>query len=151
MKINRTPQREINIPDSRIHAVLYFIAPTGHALTPLDILVMKKISKIANVVPVIGKSDSLMPDELAEFKQRIKQEIEFHGIKIFPQDDIDESFFAPGSTEEKEYKNSQQKLRDSIPFAVVGSERNIVVNGKAIRARRTRAGIINGISINSGR
>ena len=32
-----------------------------------------------------------------------------------------------------------------IPFAIVGSERNIVINGKAVRGRRTRSGIINGI------
>ena len=32
-----------------------------------------------------------------------------------------------------------------IPFAVVGSERNIVVGGKAVRGRRTRTGVINGI------
>ena len=124
--------------------MLYFIAPTGHALSPLDIIVLKKISKIANVIPVIAKSDSLMPDELAAFKQRIKQEIEFHGIKIYPQDDLEDNFFVPGSSEEKAYKEERQKLKDSMPFAVVGSERNIVVGGKAVRARRTRAGVING-------
>lgn len=32
-----------------------------------------------------------------------------------------------------------------IPFAIVGSERNIVVGGKAVRGRRTRTGVINGI------
>ena len=72
---------------------------------------MKKISKIANVIPVIAKSDSLMPDELVAFKERIKQEIEFHGIKIYPQDDIDENFFVPGSPEEKAYKDLQQKIK----------------------------------------
>ena len=85
-----------------------------------------------------------MPDELAAFKQRIKQEIEFHGIKIYPQDDLEDNFFVPGSSEEKAYKEERQKLKDSMPFAVVGSERNIVVGGKAVRARRTRAGVING-------
>ncbi|KAJ3295428.1 cell division control protein [Blyttiomyces sp. JEL0837] len=36
-----------------------------------------------------------------------------------------------------------QSIRDLIPFAVVGSERNIVVDGKAVRGRRTRWGLIN--------
>lgn len=59
-----TPQREQRISDTRIHVVLYFIGPTGHALTPLDIAVMKKLAKVSNVVPVIAKSDSLTPEEL---------------------------------------------------------------------------------------
>jgi septin 3/9/12 len=31
-----------------------------------------------------------------------------------------------------------------IPFAVVGSEKNIVVNGKQVRGRQNRWGFING-------
>lgn len=34
----------------------------------------------------------------------------------------------------------QQEL---IPFAIVGSERNVVVDGKAVRGRKTRWGVIN--------
>ena len=40
----------------------------------------------------------------------------------------------------------QQSL---IPFAVVGSEKNIVVNGQQVRGRQNRWGTINGTSINS--
>ncbi|KAJ1533320.1 cell division control protein, partial [Cladochytrium tenue] len=36
-----------------------------------------------------------------------------------------------------------QLIRDLLPFAVVGSERNVVVDGKAVRGRRTRWGMIN--------
>jgi septin 3/9/12 len=106
-----TPQRDTRIPDTRVHAVLYFIAPTGHALTPLDIVVMKKISKIANVIPVIAKSDSLMPDELAAFKRRVKTEIEFHGIKVYPQVDMDEDSYIPGSEADRANKQAFQTLR----------------------------------------
>ena len=30
-----------------------------------------------------------------------------------------------------------------IPFAIVGSERNVVIDGKAVRGRKTRWGVIN--------
>jgi septin family protein len=30
-----------------------------------------------------------------------------------------------------------------IPFALIGSERTVAVNGKAVRARRTKSGVIN--------
>lgn len=133
-----TPARERRIPDTRIHAVLFFISPTGHALTPLDIAVMKKISDIANVVPVIAKADSLTLEERNAFKRRIKTEIEYYGIKCFPfVDRIDDT---PMDAEEQEIFRTLQKL---IPFAVVGSERNVVVEGKAVRGRRTRFGIVN--------
>lgn len=138
-----TPQREPRIPDTRIHVVLFFIAPTGHALSLLDITVMKKISKIANIVPVIAKSDSLTPDELRAFKRRIKAEIDFHGIKVYPNVDFEEEFSAPGSDAERANAQNFQILKSMIPFAIVGSERNVVINGKAVRGRRTRSGMIN--------
>lgn len=30
-----------------------------------------------------------------------------------------------------------------IPFAVVGSERSVIIDGKAVRGRKTRWGVIN--------
>ncbi|KAI8902706.1 Septin-type guanine nucleotide-binding (G) domain-containing protein [Globomyces pollinis-pini] len=138
-----TPQREQRISDTRIHVVVFFIAPTGHALTPLDITVMKKISKFANIVPVIAKSDSLTVEEKDAFKRRIKQEIEFHQIKTYPFVDTSEEYTVPGSDQDRANKQIFQALKAMIPFAIVGSERNIVVDGKAVRARRTRSGIVN--------
>ena len=38
MRVTRFP-----IADQRVHVCLYFIAPTGHALKPLDIEFMKRI------------------------------------------------------------------------------------------------------------
>ncbi|KAJ3197223.1 cell division control protein [Irineochytrium annulatum] len=137
-----TPAREKRINDTRVHAVLFFVAPTGHSLAPLDITVMKKLSEIANVIPVIAKSDSLTMEERAAFKRRIKEELDFHGIRCYPYTDMDEEF--PSSTEaDRVEKQAAQAIRDMIPFAIVGSERNIVVDGKAVRGRRTRWGLIN--------
>lgn len=31
-----------------------------------------------------------------------------------------------------------------IPFAIVGSEKNVVIDGKSVRGRRNRWGVING-------
>lgn len=62
--------RDKHIVDTRIHCCLYFIAPTGHTLKAIDILVMKKLSEVVNVVPVIAKSDSLTLEEREAFKER---------------------------------------------------------------------------------
>ncbi|ORY51125.1 cell division/GTP binding protein [Rhizoclosmatium globosum] len=150
LKKELTPLRDRRIPDTRVHAVLFFIAPTGHALTPLDIAVMKRISEVANVIPVIAKSDSLTLEERAAFKKRIKAEIEFHGIRTFPYADVfvDEEddgrgAQAPLDEETRAERQLLHAVRECIPFAVVGSEKNVVVDGKAVRGRRTRWGVIN--------
>lgn len=67
-----TAMRDKYIVDTRIHCCLYFIAPTGHSLKAIDITVMKKLSEVVNVVPVIAKSDSLTLDEREAFKLRVR-------------------------------------------------------------------------------
>jgi septin 3/9/12 len=64
-----TAMRDRHIQDTRIHCCLYFINPTGHTLRPIDVIVMKKLSEVVNVVPVIAKADSLTLDEREQFKQ----------------------------------------------------------------------------------
>ena len=59
----------------RVHACLYFIAPTGHGLKPLDVEVMKKIHKKVNIIPVIGKADSCTVKEVNMFKTKVRQRV----------------------------------------------------------------------------
>jgi Septin len=66
-----TAMRDRYIQDTRIHCCLYFINPTGHALRPIDVIVMKKLSEVVNVVPVIAKADSLTLEERESFKQKV--------------------------------------------------------------------------------
>ncbi|EPZ34591.1 cell division/GTP binding protein [Rozella allomycis CSF55] len=129
--------RPFHFADKRVHLVLYFIAPTGHSLKPIDIIAMKNISEHANVVPIIAKSDHLTSEERESFKQRIKKEMAFNEIKLYPFD------FPNENSVEELALNS--KIRSFIPFAVVGSERFVLGNGnnKAGHGRKTRFGIIN--------
>jgi septin 7 len=62
----------VESPDTRIHACLYFLAPTGHGLKPLDIRCMKKIHKKVNIIPVIGKADTFTKAETAKFKTTVR-------------------------------------------------------------------------------
>ncbi|CAG8582587.1 4755_t:CDS:2 [Paraglomus occultum] len=128
-----TAMRERYIQDTRIHCCLFFIAPTGHALKPLDILVLKKLSEVVNVVPVIAKSDSLTIEERLAFKQRIKAELAHNNIKLYPydSDELDQGEL-----------DLNQSMKELIPFAIVGSEKNVVIDGKAVRGRRNKWGVI---------
>jgi cell division control protein 12 len=67
----KTQRQIIDLDDVRIHACLYFIAPTGHTLSALDVQAMKELGSRVNLIPVIAKADTLMPTELQEFKQRV--------------------------------------------------------------------------------
>ncbi|KAF8315250.1 cell division/GTP binding protein [Clavulina sp. PMI_390] len=129
-----TAQRDRYIQDTRIHCCLFFINPTGHSLRPIDVIVMKKLSEVVNVVPVIAKSDSLTIDERLSFKDRIRAELLYHNIRVYPFD-----------TEEYDEEEQQlnERIRDIIPFAIVGSERNVIIDGKPVRGRKNRWGVIN--------
>ncbi|CAJ0967855.1 unnamed protein product [Ranitomeya imitator] len=78
------------IPDSRFTAASTFIPPTGHWLRPLDLEFMKRLGRIVNVVPVIAKADTLTLEEREEFKQRIRKDLQTHGISVYPQPELDE-------------------------------------------------------------
>lgn len=84
-----TAMRERFIQDTRIHCCLYFLAPTGSTLKPIDVIVMKKLSEVVNVVPVIAKSDSLTLEERQRFKEHIRDELHYHQIRIYPFDTED--------------------------------------------------------------
>jgi len=74
-----TAMRDRYIQDTRIHCCLFFIKPTGHSLRPIDVIVLRKLSEVVNVVPVIAKSDSLTLEEREAFKQRVR--ISFPGFR----------------------------------------------------------------------
>ncbi|KAH6620842.1 Septin-type guanine nucleotide-binding (G) domain-containing protein [Chaetomium sp. MPI-SDFR-AT-0129] len=129
-----TAQRERYIQDTRIHCCLFFIQPSGHSLKPIDIVVLKKLSDVVNVVPVIAKADTLTLEERQLFKERIKEEFAFHNLKMYPYDNDE-------FDDEEITVNNQ--IKSLIPFAVVGSEKSIIVNGKQVRGRQNRWGVIN--------
>ncbi|KAK9450225.1 Septin-domain-containing protein [Limtongia smithiae] len=129
-----TAQRDRFINDTRVHCLLFFIAPTGHSLKTLDITVLKKLADITNVVPVIAKSDALTLEERAAFKARIHEEFAAHHLKMYPYD---------SDLLDEDERAMNTHIRAMLPFAVVGSENDIVVDGKVVRGRKSRWGVVN--------
>ncbi|KAF9444777.1 septin [Macrolepiota fuliginosa MF-IS2] len=123
-RIRRNPR----FKDNRVHALLYFIPPTGHALREMDIELMRRLSPRVNVIPAIGKADTLTPRELKAFKQRIMEDIDHYDIPIynFPYD--------PEEDDEETIQDNME-LRALLPFAVVGSEEEVDIDGEPVRAR----------------
>uniref|UniRef100_A0AAY5F1Z0 Septin-type G domain-containing protein n=1 Tax=Electrophorus electricus TaxID=8005 RepID=A0AAY5F1Z0_ELEEL len=132
-------QEEINIdrkkriPDSRVHCCIYFIPPTGHCLRPLDVEFMRRLSKVVNIVPVIAKADTLTLEERDFFKKKIREELRAYSIDVYPQKEFDE---------DAEDRLINEKIREMIPFAVVGSDQEYQVNGRRLLGRKTKWGTI---------
>jgi cell division control protein 12 len=67
----QTSRKVTDYDDVRIHACLYFIAPSGHTLSSLDVKAMKELGSRVNLIPVIAKADTLTKEEIMGFKERV--------------------------------------------------------------------------------
>ncbi|XP_067914197.1 neuronal-specific septin-3-like isoform X3 [Heterodontus francisci] len=133
LKEELTVNRKKRIQDTRVHCCIYFIAPTGHSLRPLDIEFMRRLSKVVNIVPVIAKADTLTLEERDFFKEKIRNDLQKHDIDVYPQRQFDE---------DAEDQRINDKIREIVPFAVVGSNLEYQVNGRRILGRKTKWGTI---------
>jgi septin 7 len=112
--------RRCAFPDTRAHACLYIIPPTCHGLRAIDVKFMKALSDYVNIIPIIGKSDSLNKFEMFNFKRKVRADILKHQLTIFtfnrPREDLVKEDFI-------------------IPFAVTASTKMIDVNGEKVLGR----------------
>lgn len=130
-RIRRNPR----FKDNRVHVLLYFIESTGHGLRELDVELMKRLSKRVNIIPVIGRADSMTPTELAATKKMTMEDIEHYNIPVynFPYDVEEDD---PDTIEENSV------LKSMLPFAIVTSSEVIEENGRKVRVRRYPWGVV---------
>ena len=122
------------------------------SLREMDIELMRRLSPRVNVIPVVGKADSLTPSELRGFKKRVG-DIELwslHRTKVWMQimEDIEHYdipvYNFPYDVEEDDEETIQDnsELRALLPFAIVGSEQEIELDGQPVRARIYPWGVV---------
>lgn len=106
-----------------------------NSLRELDIELMKRLAPRVNVIPVIGRADSLTPAELAESKKLVMEDIEHYRIPVynFPYD-IEE--------DDEDTVEENAELRGLMPFAIVGSEEIVEIGGRTVRARQYPWGVV---------
>eukprot|EP00092_Neocalanus_flemingeri_P041025 GFUD01044669.1.p1 GENE.GFUD01044669.1~~GFUD01044669.1.p1 ORF type:complete len:716 (-),score=198.32 GFUD01044669.1:58-2205(-) len=115
-------------PDTRVHACLYFISPTGHGLKPLDIQFLQQLQHRVNIIPVIAKADTFTAQEQKLFKLKVRSQLIENGISLYK--------FGSGDTNEED--------ENEPPFAVVGS--NVCTtssDGRLVRGREYPWGTVN--------
>ncbi|KAK6975760.1 Septin-11 [Biomphalaria glabrata] len=111
--------------DTRVHACLYFIAPTGHSLKALDLVTMQKMDSKVNIIPVIAKADTITKTELTKFKAKLMAELVANNVQIyqFPTDD-------------ETVAETNTVMNQHLPFAVVGSNDEVKIGNKMVKARQ---------------
>lgn len=124
-----------SVHDPRVHACLFFIEPSGHTMKPLDVVVMKKLHRKVNIVPIVAKADMQTEEEVQRFKAGLLQDIRAQGIEIFE----------PPSFEHDDDESAAEllDLRAQIPFAVVGSTQLVVnAEGRSVLGREYPWGVV---------
>lgn len=140
--------------DLRVHACLFFIRPTGHtyvsalpslqkltprcfSLKPLDIEIMKRLGTRVNLIPVIAKADTLTPNDLLVFKQRIREVVHAQGIRIYtpPVDPDDDDTSV----------EHVRSLAEAMPFSIIGSTEDVATrDGRTVKGREYLWGVAEG-------
>lgn len=106
-------------------------------MKPLDIEIMKRLGTRVNLIPVVAKADTMTPNDLVLFKQRIREVVAAQGIRIYvpPVDSEDD----PASTEHA------RSLADAMPFSIIGSTDDVVnKEGKTVKGREYLWGVAEG-------
>eukprot|EP00053_Salpingoeca_punica_P011526 m.102643 g.102643 ORF g.102643 m.102643 type:complete len:416 (+) comp15695_c0_seq1:89-1336(+) len=112
--------------DTRVHACIYMLQPTGHSLKSLDLVCLRQLQKRVNVIPVIAKADSITKEEMARFKQLLKEEFQRNELELYEPEEFD----------------GCPDYQTSFPFSVIGSKEEISVAGEKSRVRRYPWGIV---------
>ncbi|GAA6058361.1 hypothetical protein JCM3770_005272 [Rhodotorula araucariae] len=132
MRQEQQPQRGSKL-DLRVHACLYFIRPTGHGLKPLDIEIMKRLGSRVNLIPIVAKADTLTPQDLAAFKQTIREVIAAQGIRIYTP---------PVETDDEQSAEHARLLAAALPFSIIGSTTEVqTADGRTVKGRQYLWGV----------
>lgn len=107
------------------------------SLRQMDLELMRRLHKKVNIVLVITKADTLTQSEINRLKANIMRDIEANGIQLyrFPECESDE---------DDDFKRQDKEMKESIPFAVVGSNMVFEVGGKKFRGRQYPWGVVDG-------
>uniref|UniRef100_A0A8C6SS74 Septin 4a n=1 Tax=Neogobius melanostomus TaxID=47308 RepID=A0A8C6SS74_9GOBI len=131
-----------NIVDNRVHCLQnkLFFTSFFFRLRPIDIQCMRGLHEKVNIIPILAKADSLTAAERHKKKMKIREEIKQFGINIYQFPEYD-------SDEEEDLKRQDQILKDSIPFAIIGSNVQVESNGRRVRGRLYPWGVVEGITL----
>jgi cell division control protein 12 len=94
---------------------------------------MKRLGSRVNLIPVVAKADTLTPDNLAQFKDRVRQEIDHHFIKVYS---------CPIESDDEEKTETNKDMMTAMPFSIIGSTENVqTADGRVVKGRAYSWGV----------
>jgi hypothetical protein len=108
-----------------------------YSLRQMDLEMMRRLHKKVNIVIVITKADTLTQSEVKRLKANILRDVEANGIQLYKFPECE-------SDEDDDFKRQDAEMKQSIPFAVVGSNTIFEVGGKKFRGRQYPWGVVDG-------
>lgn len=88
-------RQQVDNQDSRVHGVIYFHNPSAHQLSKLDLELIGRMSKVANVLLVIAKGDTLLRHEYLRLKNNIREQLAEANIRVFQGSELADSPVEP--------------------------------------------------------
>jgi len=67
----------------QVDVVLYMFQPTSHQISPSEIEVLRRLSTLTNIVPVIGRADTCTSDSIMDTKTTLRSGLDAAGIRTF--------------------------------------------------------------------
>lgn len=98
---------------------------------------MKRLGTRVNLIPVIAKADTLTQNDLAVYKQRIREVVAAQGIRIYtPPVDADDEAAAEHA----------RVLQAAMPFSIIGSTEDVnTPDGRVVKGREYLWGVAEGM------
>lgn len=98
---------------------------------------MKRLGTRVNLIPVVAKADTLTQNDLALFKQRIRDVIAAQGIRTYqPPVDADDEAAAEHA----------RILQAAMPFSIIGSTEDVTTpDGRVVKGREYLWGVAEGM------
>lgn len=111
-------KRNLNPPDTRIHACFYFIdTNTTDGLNDVDQLAIELLSSRVNVIPVIGKTDTLSTRQLEQLKKNFRKQVfDIHKIPLYGLVSLDDDEETSNDSTDSIERIPPLTLRNQVGF-----------------------------------
>jgi cell division control protein 12 len=94
---------------------------------------MKRLGSRVNLIPVIAKADTMTPEEIVAFKQRVREIIAAQGIKVY---------LPPIDEEDQQAAENARHMQAVMPFSVIGSIEDVSTpDGRLVKGRQYLWGV----------
>ncbi|KAG0440732.1 Cell division control protein 10 [Dictyocoela muelleri] len=121
-----------NYQDNRVHLVIFMLP--NDLISKEEIVLMKNIGEICNLLPIISKADTFTAEELEKYKVYVRNVLKENLI----------TYYIPKiQTNDTEIANETEELVNKFPLAVIASEECFEINSEIIRGRKYPWGFVN--------